>query len=59
MVNSDIYNDRSGITNTPYRVSRETARKFMQEVNKNPTHPHKEYVVRDAKTGDRVYFNHK
>jgi len=55
MTVNDIYNDKSGITSVPTRVTLEHARAFMKEVSKHPTHPTKEWVVRD-RTGTRVYF---
>ena len=57
MAGNDIYNDRSGITSTSTRITNEQARDFMKEVSKHPTHPTKEWVVRDIRTGSRIYYN--
>ena len=57
MAGNDIYNDRSGITCTPTRMTSEKARTFMKEVSKHPTHLTKEWVVRDVRRGSRLYYN--
>ena len=57
MAGNDIYNDRSEITSTPITMTSEQARNFMREVSKHPTHPTKEWVVKDIRTGSRIYYN--
>lgn len=49
----DILNDLTFVTQ---RVTYEEARIFMKHINNKITDPNIEYVVRDVKTGDRVYF---
>lgn len=57
MAGNDIYNDRTGITSTSTTMRHNQARAFMKEVNKQPTHPTKQWVARDTKTSTRIYYN--
>lgn len=55
MVGNDIHSDNNGITFTPSTMTRNRARSFMKEVNKQPTHPTKQWVIREIKTSSRIY----
>lgn len=55
MAGNDIYNDRTERTQTSMLMTRERAREFMRQVSMQPTHPTKQWIVTDAKTGDPIY----
>lgn len=56
MAGNDIYDDRSAITSAPINITSVQARDFMREVSKQPTSLKKEWVVKDNRTGSRIYY---
>ena len=56
MAINDIYNDNSLISHTDSSMTHQQASDFMREVNKHPTDPSKQWVVRNKITGSRIYF---
>lgn len=59
MCNNDFYNDNDkfNITPTSTNSSKSTAKNFMKEVYKHPTHHSKKWICIDRRDGNRVYFN--
>ncbi len=59
MAGNDFY-DNSPLSPTvsPRIVSYYQAKEFMQEMEKQPTHPTRQWIVKDIKTGARIFFNH-
>lgn len=56
MARNEIYND---ITFIPIRMTNSQANNFMKRISNNPTNLRQEYVVRDIRSGSRIYFNLK
>lgn len=59
MAGNDIYNDRTGMTCVPMRMTNKQAEVFMEEVSKHPTHPTKQWVIKDIRTGSRIYYTNE
>lgn len=56
MAGNDIYNDRSGFTFVSRNMNSKQTGDFMHQVDKNPTHSNKRFVVKDIKTNSTICY---